>query len=246
MSPAAPKPRYQGEFSITKQIEAVAYLRVSTPGQVDGDGLSRQRDAIVAHAAKVGMTVVAEFTDEGVSGTKPLGERPGLTALFAKIMSNGVRVVFVEKADRLARDLIEGELILREFRNAEVRVVEVEGGHDLTAGDDENPTAKLIRQVLGAVSEFEKSALVTKLRAARDRKRRETGRCEGPLPYGEQPGEEAGLQRVLALAKKPRGKPRRSLREIIAVLNEEGVPTRTGVPWSVSSVQSVLRRHGER
>lgn len=246
MSPAAPKARYQREFSITKQIEAVAYLRVSTPGQVDGDGLDRQRDAIAAHAAKASMTVVAEFEDAGISGTRPLGERPGLTALFAKIMSNGVRVVLVEKADRLARDLVEGELLLREFRKADVRVVEIEGGHDLTAGDDENPTAKLIRQVLGAVSEFEKSALVAKLRAARDRKRRETGRCEGARPYGELPGEDVGLQRVLALAKKPRGKPRRSLREIVAVLNEEAVPTRTGVPWSVSSVQSVLRRHGKR
>ena len=47
----------------------------------------------------------------------------------------------------------------------------------------------LIRQILGAVSQFEKASLVAKLRGARDRKRRETGKCEGRPSYGEtQPG----------------------------------------------------------
>lgn len=197
---------------------------------------------VAKFAASAGISVVEEFTDEGISGTKPLAQRPGLSALLARILSNGVRLVLVEKADRLARDLIEAELILRELSKAGVQVFEAEGGHDLSAGDDANPTAKLIRQVLGAVAEFEKSALVAKLRAARDRVRVERGRCEGPAPYGELPGEADGLERIKQLARKPRGKPRRSLAEIAATLNAEGVPTRGGGPWSRSSVQVVMRR----
>ena len=52
-------------------------------------------------------------------------------------------------------------------------------GYDLIAADSPNsfledtPTANLIRQVLGAVSQFEKASLVAKLKGARDRKRRE-------------------------------------------------------------------------
>jgi hypothetical protein len=42
--------------------------------------------------------------------------------------------------------------------------------------------------VLGAVSQFEKSVIVAKLRAARTRQRRVTGRCEGRKPFGEHPG----------------------------------------------------------
>ncbi|MEZ5989856.1 MAG: recombinase family protein [Planctomycetota bacterium] len=221
-------------------------MRVSTAAQVEGDGFPRQRKVIAKFAASAGVSVVEEFTDEGVSGTKPLAQRPGLSALLARILSNGVRLVLVEKADRLARDLIEAELILRELSKAGVQVIEAEGGHDLSAGDDANPTAKLIRQVLGAVAEFEKSALVAKLRAARDRVRAERGRCEGPVPYGKLPGEADGLSRLLLLARKPRGKPRRSLREIARILDEEGVPTRTGAAWSASSVQLILRRHGKR
>jgi DNA invertase Pin-like site-specific DNA recombinase len=36
---------------------------------------------------------------------------------------------------------------------------------------DDTPTAQLIRQVLGAVSQFEKAMVVAKLKGARDRKR---------------------------------------------------------------------------
>lgn len=156
----------------------VSYIRVSSQGQVDGDGPLRQRDSLARFAP------VQEFSDEGVSGTLPLSERPGLLEalqVLATAPDGEERVLVVEKADRLARDLVEGELILRECRRRGVRVVEADSGADLTAGGG-SPTATLIRQVLGAVAEFEKNALVSKLRAARNRIRATTGRCGGRRP----------------------------------------------------------------
>jgi DNA invertase Pin-like site-specific DNA recombinase len=50
---------------------------------------------------------------------------------------------------------------------------------------DETPTAVLIRQVLGAVSQFEKAALVAKLKAARERKKAATGKCGGRYSVAE-------------------------------------------------------------
>ena len=44
---------------------------------------------------------------------------------------------------------------------------------------DDGPTSKLIRQILGAVSEFDKAMIVAKLKGARDRVRRTRGKCEG-------------------------------------------------------------------
>jgi hypothetical protein len=49
----------------------------------------------------------------------------------------------------------------------------------------DTPTAVLVRQVLGAVSQFEKASLVAKLAAARQRQRRQNGRCEGRKGYCE-------------------------------------------------------------
>ena len=50
------------------------------------------------------------------------------------------------------------------------------------------PTSKLIRQILGAVSEFDKAMIVAKLKGARDRARRAHGKCEGRKAYAEREG----------------------------------------------------------
>jgi hypothetical protein len=108
-----------------------------------------------------------------------------------------------------ARDLLVSEVILGQFRDLNVRVVAADSGTDLTAAD-EDPTRVLIRQMLGAVSQFEKSVIVAKLRAARTCRRRATGRCEGRKRFGEPPGEEPVLHRIRQLRRKPRGRERRS------------------------------------
>ncbi len=212
-------------------MEAIAYLRVSSAGQVDGDGFARQRAAIDKRAATMGLEIVEEFRDEGVSGTKDWHERPGLTALMERIAENGVRLVLVEKADRLTRDLVIGELILRELQRSGVQVIEAEAGQDLTTID--NPTAKLIRQVLGAVAEFEKDALVAKLRAARRRK----GVKEGRKPYGSQPHERL----ILGLARQERDQGK-TLRDVAIMLNLGGHLNSAGRQWTVSSVSRLLQR----
>jgi predicted NAD-dependent protein-ADP-ribosyltransferase YbiA (DUF1768 family) len=50
---------------------------------------------------------------------------------------------------------------------------------------EDAPTAVLVRQVLGAMAQFEKAALVAKLKAARDRKRVAAGKCEGRKSWAE-------------------------------------------------------------
>jgi DNA invertase Pin-like site-specific DNA recombinase len=232
-----------GATTTATLLKVVSYLRVSGKGQVVGDGFPRQRCAVTAFAEANGMVLVEEFRDEGVSGTLGLASRPGLSALLESVTETGITTVLVEKADRIARDLVESELLLRTFREQGLRIIEADGGNDLTSsGGDASPTAVLIRQVLGAVAQFEKSALVAKLRSARDRVRRERGRCEGPARYGAQGAEAAGLQRLLEVAAGADGA-RRSLADIAATLNAEQVPTRTGRPWARSTVQALLARH---
>lgn len=207
-----------------------AYLRVSGQGQIEGDGFPRQREAIQSLLSRQGAQtpVPLEFRDEGVSGTRPLSERPGLLEALEslRIAPEGEpRVLIVEKADRLARDLVEGEMILRECRRLGIQVIEADSGQDLTSGDG-SPTSTLIRQVLGAVAEFEKSALVSKLRAARSRKRATTGRCEGQPP----PDPE-----LVAQVRRWRSEGW-SLAEIARHLDDLGIKPRRGSKWSRSTV----------
>jgi len=225
------------------RVQAVAYLRVSGKGQIDGDGFPRQREIVARYAKRHGVQVVHEYRDEGVSGTVEGVDRPGLSDLIAYILGNGVRTVLVERSDRLARDLIVGEIILRSFREHGVRVIAVESVTDLT-GDDDEATKKLIRQVLGAVAEFEKTTLVVKLKASRDRlSRKRGGRIEGRKPFGTRPGETEILKRIRSLRRKRKGiEGRASFQRIADTLNEEGLPTRQGGLWAAATVRGILTR----
>jgi DNA invertase Pin-like site-specific DNA recombinase len=217
---------------------AVSYVRVSGKGQVDGDGPERQRQAISRFAKAKNMTLAEEFSDLGVSGAAELADRPGLAALIDRLESNGIRTVVVERADRLARSLMVQEVVLDRFSRIGARVLTADG-IDLTVADDD-PTRLLIRQVLGAVSEFEKRVLVLKLRAARVRKRARGERVEGVKPYGHRPAENAVVARMKDLRRKPRKGRAASFAAIAAQLNAEGHRNRAGRPWSAQLVFHVL------
>ena len=219
--------------------KAVSYVRVSGKGQVDGDGPERQRQAIARFAKNAGLAVLEEFSDLGVSGTTELADRPGLAALLDRLESNGVRTVIVERADRLARDLMVQEVIVGQFSKIGARILTADGV-DLTSGD-QDPTRRLIRQVLGAVAEFEKNVIVLKLRAARERKRARGERVEGVKPYGTFPAEQAVLERMRQLRRKPAKDRRPSCATVAAQLNAEGHRNRAGREWSAQMVHHVLR-----
>jgi hypothetical protein len=91
----------------------------------------------------------------------------------------------------------------------------------------------LVRQVLGAIAQFEKTSLVAKLKASRDRKKAATGKCEGRKSYAEAKPE------TVALAKELHGK-RMSLRKIAAELAARGHLTAYGKPYVASAVQTML------
>jgi DNA invertase Pin-like site-specific DNA recombinase len=208
---------------------------------VDGDTWDRQVTAIQRYAKGHGILVVDEFRDAGVSGAKDLDSRPGLAALIDRIQSNGVRTVLVENASRLARDLMVSEVILQQLTALGCKVIAADSGTDLSA-DTDDPTRRLIRQVLGAVAEFDRRVTVLKLRAARERLRARGKRCEGRKPFGSHPGELDALARIRELYRKPHGHKRRSLQQICSALNAECVPTRSGKPWTRQVLSRIIRR----
>jgi DNA invertase Pin-like site-specific DNA recombinase len=216
--------------------KAFGYLRTSGKGQIGNDGFPRQRETIARYAKANGVEIVQEFGDEAVTGTVDAMDRPGLTDLFVALKANGVRLVLVENATRLARDLMISEIILAEFRKIGVKVISADGGVDLTIGNDE-PTGKLIRQILGAVSEWEKCALVQKLRASRLRIRRGGGRCEGQKPYGHTPEEQKTIDTILSLRNE-----KKSYVAIAEQLNGAGIKSRSGKKWHPTQIQRILTR----
>jgi DNA invertase Pin-like site-specific DNA recombinase len=217
-------------------IEAVVYLRTSSATNVgtDKDSEPRQRRAIEGFAKRNGFALVAEFSDKAVKGTDPIEARPGFSALLDRIEGNGVRVVIVEDASRLARSLITQELGIIALINRGVRVMTA-AGDDLT--DDSDPSRTMMRQIAGAFHQYEKARLVAKLKAARDRKREAGGKAEGRKRWADVNPD------LVQEAKRLRGagpRPTMSLREIAVELDKLGYRNERGAVFSPTSIASML------
>jgi DNA invertase Pin-like site-specific DNA recombinase len=211
---------------------AFSYLRVSGRGQIEGDGFARQRIAIKAYAAAHDCKIMREFREEGINGSMETMDRPAWAEMMAALHSNGVRTIIVEKLDRLARDLMVQEAAIADLRKYGFELVSVQEP-DLMAND---PTRVLMRQLMGAVAQYDKSQIVAKLRGARMRKKASEGRCEGRKPYGHFEGEGAVIDRMMALRTEGIGFDR-----IAAQMNAEGIETRTRGRWHGVMVNRILR-----
>jgi DNA invertase Pin-like site-specific DNA recombinase len=174
------------------------------------------------------------FREEGVCGATESTDRPAWSALITALHADGVKAIIIEKLDRLARDLMVQETVIADLQKHGFTLISV-AEPDLMATD---PTRILMRQLMGAVAQYDKSQIVLKLRGARQRMKAASGRCEGRKPYGDRDGEVAVIHRMRKLRADGM-----AYRQIAAVLNAEGVPTRTpGRRWRGCTVNGIVER----
>ncbi len=215
-------------------VEALAYMRTSSATNVgaDKDSDKRQRVAIEAFAKANGYLIVGEFYDAAVKGSDPVTEREGFADMLARIAGNGVRTIIIESPDRFARDLAVQLAGHDSLKKLGVTLIPA------TAPDffiEDTPTAVLVRQVLGAIAQFEKASLVAKMKAARDRKIAAGFKCGGRKTYLERDPELVAAAKALSTER-----PRLSLREIAAKLAEQGHVGKSGEPYPAMSVRNML------
>ncbi len=219
-------------------MKAFAYIRVSGSGQVNKGGFDRQLRSIHKYSKENNIELVDVFQEEGVSGT--LENRPALARLLVSLEQNhhGVTTVIIEKLDRLARDLMVQEAIIRDFKSKGFELISTAEGLDLLA---EDPTRELIRQVFGAVSQYEKSMLVQKLKASRERIKAISGKCEGRKGYNDTEEGLATLQKIRSLRRKRAHHKRRTWKQVADTLNSEGITTMEGRLWTLQRVQQTAK-----
>jgi DNA invertase Pin-like site-specific DNA recombinase len=217
---------------------AVAYLRTSSAANVgaDKDSDKRQRAAIDAFAKHARFTIVDEYYDAAVSGADPVDQRPGFAEMLRRLAANGAKTIIVESPDRFARDLAV-QLAGHDMLNALGIAIIPASAPDFFTED--TPTAVLVRQVLGAIAQFEKASAVAKLAAARKRKREREGRCEGRRPLSETRPDVVALARKLRRRRPKAGQ--RSLRDVSKELAARGFLNERGKPYAAKSVASMLR-----
>ena len=225
-------------------IEVSAYCRVSGKGQIDGHGFERQLSSIRAFCKKQGYHVVSVYREQ-VSGTKDETDRPQFSAMIGEIMSNGHRTIVVESLDRLAREYRIQEQLIIYLAAKGIDLIAANTGENITKAVSEDPMRKALIQIQGIFAELDKSLTVRKLRKAREKVRREKGRCEGVKPYGcddSRPEEIEILKRIRSMRRRSRyqSKPL-SYQGIADRLNSEGLLPRHGAAWTANLVFNVLK-----
>jgi len=141
------------------------YCRVST----DGQSVDLQVNELREYAAKREWQVIEEYLDVGVSGAKE--SRPALNRMMLDARQRKFDILLVWKIDRFGRSLKHLVNSLAELENLGIAFVSLRDSLDLSS-----PAGRLMAQLLGAISEFERSLITERVRAgirnARDKGRR--------------------------------------------------------------------------
>ena len=220
---------------------AIGYRRVSTAEQAgSGLGLDAQQTAIAAGAARLGLPLADTFTDAGVSGGLALDQRPALLAALDALAKGDVLIV--AKRDRLGRDVLNVAMFERLAERKGARIVSAAG----EGTDTNDPTSRLMRQIVDCFAEYERAIIRARTRAALAVKK---GRGErvGGIPFGSQLAGDgrrlephADEQRALGLLRELRAAGY-TFRAVADELNRQGFRSRTGGPWVRQSVHMLAR-----
>lgn len=222
-------------------MKPAIYLRVSTTEQAgEGYGLEAQRAKCNAMLTLKGWPSAVEFRDEGISGTKDEGGRPGLAALLAAVEAGQVDSVIVASIDRIGRAT---SLVLRMVERLEG------GGADLVSCkeslDTSTSAGRFVLRMFASLAELEKDNILERTSDGRNERGRIDGDKGGRLPLGYirtgsgikiDPAAATTVKRIYDL----RGDGF-TLTAIADALNQTNTPSRHGRGWYASSVREVLR-----
>ncbi len=139
------------------QILRVAlYGRVSTGGR--GQDVEMQLIELRQVAAQRGWVIVEEFVDDGVSGTQE--NRPALDRMMVAARTGKIDVIAVWRFDRFARSTQHLLSALEEFGVLGVSFISIREQVDTTT-----PAGKVLFTLIAAISEFERTLIVERVRA---------------------------------------------------------------------------------
>lgn len=220
-------------------MNVIGYIRVSTDGQCGEDkfGLEVQEAKIKAYAEKNNMDIVMWFRDEGESGAK---ERPGFDEIiYGDVNNPPFEAVIVAKSDRVARDInvyYYYKMMLMKKNIKLISIAEDFGQFGVFAN--------MLEAFTLCVAEMERDNINKRTSAGRKVKAGKGGYSGGRAPLGYKvqdgelvinPDEAAVVRKIFEL--RDNGV---TMMEIVSTLNKEGVQTRKGGEWVISTVQGIL------
>lgn len=135
--------------------QVALYARVST---LNGQDPEVQLNELREYALHRGWTIVQEFVDQGISGSKE--SRPALNRLMADARQRKFDLVAVWKIDRFGRSLKHLVNALAELEDFGIAFVSLKDNLDLSTD-----SGRLMFQIIAAMAEFERTLIQERVRA---------------------------------------------------------------------------------
>jgi len=193
------------------------YCRVSTAKQSDeGESLEVQERKVQGYATMQGLTMDKMFIERGVSGSKPLGERPQGSLLLAGLQEGDA--IITPKLDRMFRSALDALHILKQLKEQKVSLHMIDLGGDVTG----NGISKLVFTILSAVAEAERDRIRERVQEMKTDQKKRNRFLGGRVPFGwEVVRDEDGKGGTLAMVPKQQAAIRK-----IKKLADEGMSLR--------------------
>src|SRR3954451_18924704 len=113
------------------------YARVSTARQAEeGESLEVQQRTMTGYAMMHGLAIEKGFIERGVSGPRPLDDRPAGAALLAALKPGDV--VITAKFDRMFRSALDALDVLGRLKDRDISLHMVDLGGDVTGNGISN------------------------------------------------------------------------------------------------------------
>ena len=145
-------------------MRCAIYTRVSTGSQETSNQLHTLREI----AKMKGLTIVKEYTDDGISGAKGRDQRKGFDELLKGATRKEFDVILVWSVDRLGRNLQDLISFLNEIHSVGCDLFIHQSGIDTTT-----PTGKMMFGILSVFADFERSMIVERTKAGMERARKQ-------------------------------------------------------------------------
>jgi len=156
-------------------LDVATYERVSSEDQRDRETIKTQRDVLVSRLrSEPSRRVVMRYTDDGISGTIPLNERPGGKKLLEDAAKGLFKEVWVSGLDRLGRDVVDS-IIAKQQLNAMGVVVR---------SATENVTTDFEFDLRAVLAAEERRTFLARSKAGMIRAAKEGRYFGGVVPYG--------------------------------------------------------------
>ena len=221
-------------------MKIIGYTRVSTDSQAEkGHSLAAQREKIESYCRLYEYELVAVIDDPGASA-KTL-DRPGLECALKTMRDNNADGLIVAKLDRLTRSVRDLNVMIETVFDRE-RYELISVAENL---DTKNAAGRLVLNILGSVSQWEREAIGERTSAAMQQMRTEGRYTGGRIPYGYDL--ENGYlvpnsheQKCLKIVRQME-LTQKNLSAIGRSLAEMGFTSRNGKPYTTIQVQRLLK-----